>query len=453
MSKLPDISAEFSFLSSQSGWRGMFRKYLSAGILIVAAGLACLGIWFVSRLHQTLEAEVGHRAGVVLEATLTPYAPNFAAGFLPPHIRDRLDAHFHEVSASLGVFDMIVWDPAGRVIYAVRRDMTGQSFPVGPHFEKALSGEISVEIEDEFHAEVSSAPAMDGNKFFEIYVPIRLLSGNRIVAVAEYYQDAAFASRILLNIRWQMWAAICIVGIFFTIILYLLLRRGDAQIRQDARVLHDQQESRLRQLNADIHDGIGQLLTVALLRMKPAGNHDASDDARAVQTILEEAMSEVQALLTGTSPAQPFDLPLAQAVGAVVNDHMRRTGTDVDLRMEADLAEPSLPVKIALCRFLREGLHNAFKHAGGADQRVALRTADGGRLEVSVSDAGGGLAVVPGPDLRKPMGLDHLRRRIEQLGGTLTLVRHDTMGMRLSASFPLAQAETPDARHHRSDRR
>lgn len=431
----------------------MFRKYLSVGVLIVAAGLACLGIWFVSRLNDTIEAEVGHRAGTLLEATLTPYASDLAAGPLPPDIRARLDAHFQEVSASLGVFDMMIWDPGGRAVYAARREMTGQSFPIGPHLEKAMAGEISVGIEDEFHAGVSSEPDINRGQFFEIYVPIRLLPENRIVAVAEYYQDAATASRVLVNVRWQMWGAIFIVGIFFTMLLYLLLRRGDAQIRQDARFLQDQQESRLRQINADIHDGIGQLLTVALLRMKPAGDPDASDDARAVQTILEEAMNEVQALLTGTSQTQPHDLPLAQAVGAVVDDHVRRTGTDVDLRLDADLAEPSLPVKTALCRFLREGLHNAFKHAGGTDQRVTLRAADGGWLEVSVSDGGTGLAVVPGPDLRKPMGLEHLRRRIEQLGGTLTLVRHDATGMRLSASFPLAQAETLDARHHRSDRR
>lgn len=461
----------------------MFRKYLSIGILIVGAGLTCLGVWFVSRLHYTLETEVGHRAGTLLETTLSRYATDFAAGTLSPDIRDSLDAHFRQVSASLGVFDMMVWDPGGRIIYAARPEMTGRSFPVGPQLEKAMAGKISVEIEDEFHAEVSSTPLIDRGKFFEIYVPIRLASGNRIVAVAEYYQESALASRILMNIGWQTGAALFAVGIFFTLILYLLLRQGDvamlrqsvefsgqlsgltaqieknhqaaAQIRQDARLLQEQQENRLRQLNADIHDGIGQLLTVALLRMKPSRDPDASDDAQAVQTILEEAMGEVQALLTGTSQMQPHDLPLVQAVKAVVNDHVRRTGTSVDLRLDPGLAEPPLPVRIALCRFLREGLHNAFKHAGGVDQCVALRAA-GDRLEVSVSDGGGGLVPVAAPDLRQPMGLDNLRRRIERLGGTLALVRHDTPGMRLHASFPLAPlapAEIPDARHHGSDRR
>lgn len=472
-----DISAT-SGTWSLPKFRGQLRKYLSAGILTVVAGLACLGIWFTSRLDHTLQTEVGHRAAVLLERTLAPYAPALAAGTLSPEVTEVLNAHFQQVSLSMGVFDMLIWTPGGRVIYGARRDMTGRTFPVGPDLAKALSGRISVTIEDEFHANATASRLNGQGKFFGIYVPVRLSPGNRIVAVAEYYQDAAAASRALLNVRWQMWGAICTIGIFLVAALYHLMRRGDAalqrqsaefgsqlsglaarmeqdhqaavQIRLDAQRLQEQQENRLRQINADIHDGIGQLLTVALLRMQPS--RDDPGDTQAVQTILEEAMGEVQALLTGTSPGQPHDLPLAQAVRAVVDDHVRRTGTDVDLRLDGDLPEPSLEIRVALCRFLREGLHNAFKHAGGTNQRVALRAADG-RLDVSVSDGGGGLVAVAAPDLRRPMGLDNLRHRIERLGGTLVLVRHDTPGMRLHATFPLVPAESTDVRHHRSDRR
>lgn len=433
----------------------MLRKYLSAGVMILMIGMACLGIWFVSRLSRTLEAEVGYRAGNLLETTLAQYADDFAAGPLTPAVRARLDAHFQQISRSIGVFDMIVWAPTGQVLYAAREEITGQVFPIGSQLQEAMAGQVSVEINDNLHAGPSAGFAAPHAKFFEIYVPIRLAGENRIVAVAEYYQEAVEASKVLTRIRWQMWAAIITVGVFFILVLYFLLRQGDAVLSRQRSEFGNRltglarqqkrQENRLTQLHADIHDGIGQLLTVALLRMKPAPDGDPADrDERAVRTILEEAMNEVQALLSGTSQSQPPDMPLAQAIGAVVADHIRRTGTGVDLVLDPDLAEPSPPIRTAVCRFVREGLHNAFKHAGGADQQVIVRPAQAG-LEVSVIDGGRPPTAPADPALHEPVGLATLRRRIEHLGGTVGLVRHAGARTQLRATFPLFSAETLDA--------
>ena len=430
----------------------MFRRCFYAGILIVAAGLAGLGLWVVSRLHHGVEAEAGHRAATLLESTLSQYADDFADGALSADLQARLDRHFQRVSQAIGILDMIIWDPNGKVIHAVRPDITGRVFPPTPHFRKAVSGGVGIAFEDEFHTDMSADPESRG-KFFEIYVPIRAAPDGPIVAVAEYYQDAAAAAGMLTHIRGQVWGGIFALGVVTLAILYLVLRQGDiALLRQrmelnrrlaEARRVQEQQESRLRQLNADIHDGIGQLLTVALLRFRPARTRDPArddpgdSDDQAVRMILEEAMTEVQALLSGSRPGQQ-DLPLDQAIRAVVNDHVRRTGTLVDLQLDSGVPEPSLPVRIAICRLVREGLHNAFKHAGGKDQRVTMRAA-GGRLEVMVLDGGQGPAASPDPAARRPLGLDHLRHRIERLGGTLALHPREGGGMQLCVSFPLVQ--------------
>lgn len=456
MPRLPDSPVDLAALPQQAGWRGMPRKGLSVGIVIVILGLACLGIWFMSRLHQTIETEVGHRAGSLLQATLTRHAQDFADGTLSPGITAGLDAHFRQVSGTLGIFDMIVWNTEGLILYAARSEMTGRRFPLSPQMQEALSGRISVEIAARRHTNGSSETPPRHDQFFEIYVPITLAPEDRIVAVAEYYQDAAVASTALANLRGQIWGAMIGGSLCFTGVLYLLLRQGDAALSQQrAEFGHEltglaaqreQQEIQLDQIHADLHDGVGQLLTVALLRMSPARDRDVASgpDIQAVQTILEEALTEVQTLLAGTSQSGRHDMALEQAVRAIVDDHRRRTATNVDLRLDTPLPEPSLPVKIAICRSVREGLHNAFKHGGGADQRVALRRIDT-LLEVSVTDRGHGMAPNPDLDQRKPIGLDSLRRRIEGLGGSLRLDRQDSGPTRLCATFPLSQTEVPDA--------
>lgn len=450
--RMPILSADQKGLL---GWHGPFRGHLTIGAVAVVMGLAFLGLWFLSRVNHSIETEAGQRAGRFLETTLAGYADDLAGGSLPATVQAQLDAHFDQVSRSIGVFDMIVWTPGGRVLYAARPGMRGETFPVGRQMQQALGGRLSVAIDDRLHLGDPAGPTAARGTFFEIYVPIRAGADNRIIAVAEYYQDAAAASRVLSDARWEMGAAVVATGVALMLALYWVLRQADAALIRQRRDLghrlenlirqQRQQELRLRDLNSDIHDGIGQLLTVALLRMKssPAGE-PADADARAVCTILEEAMDEVRMLLTETREGRPSDLPLVQAVRAVVADHMRRTGTAVDLVLDPGLPEPAHEIRDAICRVLREGLHNAFKHAGGRAQAVTVRRAGGG-LVLRVSDAGGSpttsVEVAPGQSL----GLFNMRRRVESLGGRLRLIRRPGAGTRLRATFPMGSPEPIDA--------
>ncbi len=446
------------------------RQYLTHCALIVLIGLVILGVWTASRLQQMVETEVGHRAATVLESMLNRHAEELAVDRLHPQLLQVMDSYYHDIAASLGVVEMKIWNADGTVLYASRPGLTGRALPVSPELETALAGEISVSVGNAFHPAPGQAVAATGPRLFEIYVPIRIRSLNRIVAVAEYYQNAAVATDALSRARWQTWAILAIVGAMFLSVLGLVLRHGDAlisrqhrdlcarmaelsgrldhsmetqsRIQQEARRQQEDQKAQMRQINADIHDGIGQLLTVALLRMKPAPLAGApqEDSVQSVRQILEEAMSEVQALLSGTSQTPLPEMPLARAVTTIIDDHRRRTSTDVTVMMEEGLAEPQLPVKIAICRLVQEGLHNAFKHAGGKDQQVRLHL-EGDRMVVTVSNRARHRRDAVHDAARRPMGLRNLRHRIESLGGTFQILDQPDQRIEIRASFPHIKAE------------
>jgi signal transduction histidine kinase len=82
----------------------------------------------------------------------------------------------------------------------------------------------------------------------------------------------------------------------------------------------------------------------------------------------------------------------------------------------------SAAVKICIYRFIQEGLTNAWRHAGGAGQKVEL-SLQGSILTLTVSDKGpgfGGAANTTrssGEEDGGGMGLTGVQDRVESLGG------------------------------------
>ncbi|GGS31479.1 GAF domain-containing protein [Streptomyces griseoviridis] len=111
------------------------------------------------------------------------------------------------------------------------------------------------------------------------------------------------------------------------------------------------------------------------------------------------------------------------------------------LRMTG-LLDTCVPEEYAghLLAVVRETLSNAARHAGAGQVEVTAET-DGSRLSVRVTDDGRGI----GPAVTRRSGLDNLRRRAADLGGTFTLRPNDPSGTVAEWTVPLPAREAPDA--------
>jgi signal transduction histidine kinase len=94
-------------------------------------------------------------------------------------------------------------------------------------------------------------------------------------------------------------------------------------------------------------------------------------------------------------------------------------------------------VKISLCRFIQEGLNNAFRHAAGKGQRVSAHL-QGDLIVVEVADEGPGMSVQNEESDRVRLGLIGLWDRIESLGGSLQVKSRPGAGTRLIAHMPMS---------------
>jgi signal transduction histidine kinase len=181
-------------------------------------------------------------------------------------------------------------------------------------------------------------------------------------------------------------------------------------------------EERAR-LRRDLHDGLHQ--TIAAARMDLDGLHDlAPSAAGAVVAGLEAkmavALAQVQSL-SGTAPAATAENALDTAIeGAAARLRLRAA-----VQVSGDrLGLLTVPVFL----LVREALTNVAKHAGTAAVDVGVRC-DGRSVEIEVRDAGRGGAV-PG------RGIGEVRRRVEELDGTVTLDSPHERGTTLRASIP-----------------
>jgi signal transduction histidine kinase len=130
-------------------------------------------------------------------------------------------------------------------------------------------------------------------------------------------------------------------------------------------------------------------------------------------------------------------LSLADALASTVRAHERISRTDVACRFEALPENVPHFMKVSLCRFAQQCLHNAFQHAGGNSQRLEAWS-DGSMVFVCISDAGPGMDVASAGVDGKRLGLYGLVNRIEAWGGRIDIQSAPGRGTQITAAMPIA---------------
>ncbi|MEJ2870019.1 sensor histidine kinase [Actinomycetospora sp. OC33-EN08] len=197
-------------------------------------------------------------------------------------------------------------------------------------------------------------------------------------------------------------------------------------------------EDERRRLHHDLHDGLGPVLSHAVLAIDglrrgigPAQADAAGADA--LKSTLQDAVVDLRRLVHGLRPPALDDVGLVAALGKHV-DLLDGTGPVVTL--EARDVPETLPaaVEVAAYRVVTEALANVTRHAGATACTVAL-VATAATLRIEVSDDGRGTVTTrPGG-----VGLASMRRRAEELGGGFD-VRSAAGGTTVVATLPLHEA-------------
>ena len=217
--------------------------------------------------------------------------------------------------------------------------------------------------------------------------------------------------------------ALCVVSIAAAGVLFYerrLARLKSARETQAAfsRQLIDSQETERKRIAAELHDSIGQSLTIiknrAALSLSRTSDHEgAFEQLGEISDAASCAIEEVREIAHDLRPIQLDQLGLTKAIESLIE----KASYPEALRFAHDL-DPLDGVlnkeqEINLYRIVQEAIANVIKHSGATEASVALKRRDRS-VEVIVRDNGKGFAAGDG---RRGFGLRGITERARMLGG------------------------------------
>ena len=193
----------------------------------------------------------------------------------------------------------------------------------------------------------------------------------------------------------------------------------DERLRRVTRRLINAQDLVRKQLAAELHDSLGQTLSLLRLEIESIAARQESDQgsgplARTVDYVRRaqrELRQITNELHTGTASASG----LTESLESLVSD-FRNARPEIDLVANVPHFEPNAPEDLAVTiyRIVQEAFNNIIQHSQATAAALTLATENDG-VQLEIRDNGKGLPDTPAE--RRGLGLITMRERAETVGG------------------------------------
>lgn len=220
-----------------------------------------------------------------------------------------------------------------------------------------------------------------------------------------------------------------------------------AKVNRMAGQLLSIQESERKRIASDLHDGLGQSLTMiklalaATVRQLASGAiTDAAESLQRLNQKAHEAMEELRRVSMDLRPPMLDDLGVLATLTWLFRE---LEAACPGMRVEKDFSvqESNIPgtLKITIFRITQEATSNVIKHSKADRVRVSL-SRSGDALHLSVVDNGvgfdqAGVSIRSGSD--RGLGLLNMKERASLSGGVCTMDSRAGKGTQIRVSWKL----------------
>ena len=223
------------------------------------------------------------------------------------------------------------------------------------------------------------------------------------------------------------------------------LASASARLQQLSRRLLEVQEAERRHLARELHDEIGQVLTVTKIHLQSvATGPETTGVLPQIQKplqLLDRLLAQVRSLSLDLRPPLLDDLGLVAALNWLLQHPTARSATPrVHLSAPITFSRYDPTIETACFRIAQEALTNALRHAQAECVDLTL-SVQGSALHLTVSDDGIGFDAAAARVRAEgggSIGLLGMNERASLAGGALTLLSAPGRGTRIEAIFPLS---------------
>ena len=217
-----------------------------------------------------------------------------------------------------------------------------------------------------------------------------------------------------------------------------------AERERIAHEIHDTVAQGLSSIQMLLHAAERDLAATGLDEEAQAPVRMRIDQAR---QSAQDNLAEARAMIAALQPASLSEGSLEDALRRVARSFGASGEIDIDVDVEGDPAVLPMKAEAMLLRVAQGAVGNVVKHSGATRARITLSfLPDATRLDVV--DNGHGFdpeALAERPAGLGHVGLDAMRRRAAEVGGTLTVESSPGSGTAISVSVPVAEGEEPGA--------
>lgn len=202
------------------------------------------------------------------------------------------------------------------------------------------------------------------------------------------------------------------------------------------------QNATLQHISQELHDNIGQLLSVVRINLNIVEESGTDDENREfiqqANELVAQSISDLRALTKSLDGDFVQDFGLKESIAQELQRIRQTRKFGTELQITGTVYSLGFQREIVLFRIVQEILNNAIKHSEANQLIVQLHYLPE-QLKLIISDDGNGFdyqAINENSMSRSGAGLRNIKRRVTLIGGTCEIISSPGNGTQLTLLIP-----------------
>lgn len=177
------------------------------------------------------------------------------------------------------------------------------------------------------------------------------------------------------------------------------------------------QEQTFRNISQEIHDNIGQVLSLAKLNLNTFGITPTAEKVAITEELLAKAISDLRDLSKSLNTEKISDIGLQAAIQHELTLVEKATTIKTSFTCNCTELYLSPEQTIVVFRMMQESINNILKHAKASSIKININ-ANPDFSDIEIADDGLGFELDKLDKLESGIGLKSIRQRASLIGGT-----------------------------------